>query len=90
MWAAASVYSRKARGEDATISSPQTVTGRDLSWAAGHERVAVYVERPGLVLAFGAAECVDRLARHHVGEAAVLQYFLPARTGQPASYSTGP
>ena len=37
--------------------------------AACHERVAVHLERAGLVLAFGAAEGVDRLAGCHVGEA---------------------
>jgi hypothetical protein len=58
--------------------------------AACHERVAVYLERAGLVRALGAAEGVDRLAGYDVGEAAVLQHLLPARTGQPAGYSTGP
>ena len=49
--------------------------------AACHEGVAVYLVRAGLILAFGAAEGVDRLADHHVGETAVLQHLLPARTG---------
>jgi hypothetical protein len=58
--------------------------------AACHEGIAAHVERAGLVIAFGAAERVDRLADHHVSETAVLQHLLPARTGQPAGYSTGP
>src|SRR6201987_5989872 len=69
---------------------PASVARRALGWAACHERVAVHVERAGVVLAFGAAKGVDRLAGHHVSEPAVLEHLLPARTGQPASYSTGP
>src|SRR5215471_11402027 len=69
---------------------PGTRPGKPAWRPAGHERVAVHVERAGLVLAFGAAECVDGLADHHVRESAVVQHFLPARTGQPAGYSTGP
>src|SRR5207302_8034174 len=46
--------------------------------------------RAGLVFAFGTSERVDRLAGHHVSEAAVLEHLPPARTGQPAGYSTGP
>src|SRR5438552_18051166 len=72
------------------LSSPPALARRALRRAGGHECIAVHVERPGVVLAFGAAERVDRRAGHHVGEAAVLQYFPPARTGQPAGYSTGP
>ena len=77
-------------GEDGTVNSPATVARRALGWAACHERVAVHVERAGVVLAFGAAEGVDRLAGHHVSETTVPEDLLPARTGQPASYSTGP
>lgn len=55
-----------------------------------HECVAVHVERTRFVLAFGAAERVGRFAAYDVGEVAVLEHFLPARTGQPVGYSTGP
>ena len=58
--------------------------------AGGHERVAVHIEGAGVGLAFGAAEGVGRLADHHIGETAVLEDLLPARTGQPAGYSTSP
>jgi hypothetical protein len=54
------------------------------------ERVTVHLEGAGLGLAVGAAERVGCLTDHHVSEAAVLQHLLPARPGQPASYSTGP
>src|ERR1700756_187108 len=65
--------------------SDRTFTG-----AACQECVAVHLERAGLILAFSAAEGVCRLADHHVDETAVLKHLLPARTGQPARYSTGP
>ena len=52
--------------------------------------VAVPADPGGLGLAFGAAERVDRLADHYVGETAVLQHLPPARTGQPAGNSTSP
>src|SRR5580693_9089433 len=76
--------------EDGTVSSLPVGTGRAVGPAACHERVAVHLERAGLALAVGAAEGVDRLTGYYVGEAAVLQHLLPARTGQPAGYSTGP
>ena len=50
----------------------------------------VHVEGAGVSLAGGAAEGVGCLAGQHAGEAAVTEHFLPARTGQPAGYSTGP
>ena len=58
--------------------------------AACHERVAVHSERARFVLASGASERVGRLVGNYVAETAVLQHLLPARTGQPAGYSTGP
>jgi hypothetical protein len=58
--------------------------------AACQECVAVHVECTRFALALGAAEGVGRFAGYDVGEAAVLEHFLPARTGQPAGYSTGP
>src|SRR5215475_11352332 len=75
---------------EAAAGSPPIAAGWAFGRPAGHERVAVHVERTGVVLAFGAAERVDGLADHHVRESAVLQHLLPARTGQPAGYSTGP
>lgn len=57
---------------------------------AGHEGVAVHLERPGFVLSSGTAEGVDRRSDLDGFEAGVLEHFLPARTGQPASDSTGP
>src|SRR5262249_11021389 len=62
----------------------------DLSRAVCHECVAVHLERAGVAFAVGAGEGVDRVAGHHAGEPAVVQHLLPARTGQPAGYSTGP
>src|SRR6201989_3637777 len=77
-------------GEDGTVNSPATVARRGLGGAACHERVAVHVERAGVVLAFGAAEGVDRLAGHHVSETAVLEHLLPAPPGQPALWGAPP
>src|SRR5437773_7894654 len=54
------------------------------------ERVTVHIEDAGVGLAVGAAEGVGCLADYYVGEPAVMEHFLPARTGQPAGYSTGP
>src|SRR5436190_17230330 len=68
------------------LSSPPALGRR----AGGHECTAVHVEGTGVGLALGAAERVGRLADHHVSEPAVLEHLLPARTGQPAGYSTGP
>jgi hypothetical protein len=68
---------------------PASETG-GLAGAACQECVAVYLERAGVVLTLGAAERVDCLAGYDAGEPAVLQHLLPARTGQPAGYSTGP
>jgi hypothetical protein len=53
--------------------------------AACHERVAIYLEGAGLILAFGAAEGIDRLADHGFGETAVMQHLLPARTGSASA-----
>src|ERR1700750_1539759 len=77
-------------GEDGTVNSPATVARRAVGGAACHERAAGHVERAGGARAFGAAEGGARLAGHHVRETTVLKHLLPARTGQPASYSTGP
>lgn len=43
-----------------------------------------------MFLAGGAAEGVDAGADGDVGEAGVFEHLLPARTGQPARYSSGP
>src|SRR5690606_21971939 len=56
----------------------------------GEEGVAVDLEGPGIRLARGARERVDRFADHHVDEAALLEHPTPARPGQPAGDSTGP
>lgn len=56
----------------------------------GEERIAAYVESTGLFLAGCAAEGIDSGTDGDVGEARVLKYFLPARTGQPTGYSSGP
>jgi hypothetical protein len=50
----------------------------------------VHVEGAGLFLAGRAAEDVDSGAGGDVGEAGVLEHFLPARTGQPAGDSSSP
>jgi hypothetical protein len=50
----------------------------------------VYVESTGLFLAGCAAEGIDSGTDGDVGEARVLKHFLPARTGQPTGYSSGP
>jgi len=52
--------------------------------------VAVDVVGAGIVLTAGAGEGVDRRADSNIAETAVLHQPLPARTGQPAGYSTGP
>src|SRR5215831_6246254 len=56
----------------------------------GQERVAVHIEGASVGLARGAAEGVGCVANYNAGEAAVMEHFLPARTGQPAGYSIGP
>src|SRR6266851_8153005 len=71
-------------------NSQHAVPGPVFGRAPCQERVAVHLERAGLVLALGAAERVECLADYHVRETAVLQHLPPAHTGQPAGYSTGP
>jgi hypothetical protein len=57
---------------------------------AREEGVAEHLKAACLAFAGGTAEGVDRVADADAGEAGVLQHLLPARTGQPARYSTGP
>jgi hypothetical protein len=89
--AAPSLVTATAEGSRAVwrvghLAAPGGRSGR----LAGHEGVAVHLERPGFVLSSGTAEGVDRRSDLDGFEAGVLEHFLPARTGQPASDSTGP
>jgi hypothetical protein len=59
-------------------------------WPAGEEGVAEHLKASCVVLAGRAAEGIDRVTDMNAGEAGVFQHLPPARTGQPASYSTGP
>jgi hypothetical protein len=56
----------------------------------GEERVPVDVVGTSFVLTRGASERVDGRSDPNVGEADVFEHLSPARTGQPAGYSTGP
>src|SRR3954451_5177260 len=58
--------------------------------SAGEERIAVDLVGPGVAFPARAAEGVDGVADDDVGEADVGQDRVPARTGQPAGYLTGP